>query len=78
MFSFDFSKFCFCICDTMKKLWGNIMILDNLNNFKLHRNNISGHFKPNRKSMEKVNDYMDKLYQINNEIFSNKSKWRKK
>lgn len=40
--------------------------------------NISGHFKPNIKSMEKVNDYMDKLYQINNEIFSNKSKWRKK
>ena len=40
--------------------------------------NKSGHFKPNIMSMKKIDDFMKKLYDTKPEIFSVKSKWRKK
>ncbi len=36
----------------------------------------SGHFRPNVKSLDKVNSALDKLYVSNPELFSEKSKWR--
>lgn len=38
----------------------------------------SGHFRPNSKSMEKVDEFMKALYRRNPELFHSKSKWRKK
>lgn len=40
--------------------------------------NSSGHFKPNIRSMKEVNEYMDKLYKENPEVFNRNSKWRNK
>ncbi len=39
--------------------------------------NRSGHFKPNIKSMELVNDFMNRLSKTKPELFDKKSKWRK-
>ena len=39
--------------------------------------NRSGHFKPNIKSMEYVNNFMNTLAKIKPELFDKKSKWRK-
>ena len=39
--------------------------------------NNSGHYKPNIRSMETVNDFMSKLYETNPNVFSNESMWRK-
>lgn len=41
-------------------------------------NNQSGHYRPDIKSLEKVNDYMQALYNKNPELFDKESKWRKK
>ncbi|MCD8300318.1 MAG: hypothetical protein LUC41_03995 [Clostridiales bacterium] len=40
-------------------------------------NNDSGHYKPNSKSMDKVNSALDDLYSKHPEVFCSKSKWRK-
>lgn len=40
--------------------------------------NLSGHFRPNIKSLDKVNKVLDNLYQKNPELFAKDSKWRKK
>lgn len=40
-------------------------------------NNSSGHFRPNIKSMEKVNSALNKLYTKNPNLFHKDSKWRK-
>lgn len=44
----------------------------------LNVNTKSGHFKPNKKSLDKVNKVLDELFKKNPEIFSSESKWRKK
>lgn len=41
-------------------------------------NNNSGHFKPNIKSIEVVNSYLDDLFSRKPELFSRYSKWRNK
>ena len=41
-------------------------------------NNNSGHYKPNIKSMELVDNFLFKLSKENPELFDRKSKWRKK
>ena len=41
-------------------------------------NNNSGHFKPNKKSLDKVKAILDKLYESNPKLFYRKSEWRKK
>lgn len=38
--------------------------------------NQSGHFRPNIKSMPKVEAFMQKLYEENRLLFHKKSKWR--
>lgn len=38
----------------------------------------SGHFRPNEKSLDKVNKIFDTLFESNPSLFSKKSKWRKK
>lgn len=46
---------------------------------KIHSVNInSGHFKPNKQSLEKVKTILDKLYESNPKLFYRKSEWRKK
>lgn len=40
-------------------------------------NNESGHFRPNIKSLDKVDQALKKLYEKNPYLFSKKSKWRK-
>jgi len=37
----------------------------------------SGHFRPNSKSLEKVDSFLDKLYKRNPNLFDKRSKWRK-
>ena len=37
----------------------------------------SGHFRPNIKSMDKVESVLEKLYEKNKFLFDRKSKWRK-
>lgn len=41
-------------------------------------NDNSGHFKPNSKSLEKVDTALQKLYEKNPNLFDKDSKWRKK
>lgn len=41
-------------------------------------NNSSGHYKPNIKSMELVDRFMERLLKSNKELFDKQSKWRKK
>ncbi len=38
--------------------------------------NRSGHYKPNIRSMEKIDAFMEELFKANPEVFSSKSKWR--
>ena len=40
--------------------------------------NQSGHYRPDIKSLDKVNAALDKLYKKNPELFAPDSKWRKK
>ncbi len=40
-------------------------------------NNSSGHFRPNAKSLEKVEKILDNLYKKNPNLFHKDSKWRK-
>ena len=40
--------------------------------------NNSGHFKPNKKSLDKVKAILDKLYESNPKLFYRKSEWRKR
>ncbi len=40
--------------------------------------NKSGHYKPNVRSLAKVDDYLNKLFKSHPEIFNSKSKWRRK
>ncbi len=39
-------------------------------------NDRSGHYRPNAKSLDKVNSALDKLYATHPELFSKKSEWR--
>lgn len=41
-------------------------------------NTNSGHYRPNTKSLQKVESALDKLYEKNPNLFSRDSKWRKK
>ena len=43
----------------------------------LSYDNNSGHYKPNSKSLEKVDSFLDKLYKRNPNPFDKRSKWRK-
>ncbi|MCC3353925.1 hypothetical protein LLE97_05255 [Holdemanella biformis] len=48
-------------------------------NGKIYKiDHMSGHFRPNIKSLEKVEKALDNLYKKNPNVFSKKSKWRKK
>ncbi len=40
--------------------------------------NMSGHFRPHRKSLKKAYEILHKLYETHPKIFSNKFKWREK
>ena len=51
----------------------------NFRNGKIYSVNAnSGHYRPNKKSLDKVNNALQKLYKSNPRLFHRNSKWRKK